>query len=734
MEAELLAPAGDFKTALAAFEAGADAVYCGLSEFSARAFATNLSFEELDNLVRYARAHEKKVYVTFNTLVDESDIESAVEQLARLAEIGPDALIVQDIGIARLCRLHFPELELHASTQLVAHNLEGVLALGEIGFKRVVLARELSLTEIAAIVMRSGGMEFECFIHGALCYSISGLCLFGAMEKGRSGNRGKCPYCCRLPWENGDGKKSLAFSMRDLRLDRDILKLADAGVKSLKIEGRMKSEIYVASVVRYYRQILSGAPGRQITAGDLETVFSRRTTKLYLNGDDGESPVDGGSLGHLGAEIGTVKRVTKDREGLTWLRFHTSRALERHDGLQFDICDENGKHLGMGISQMRQAISRYSVFEVAAGTDVEVLLPEIDGEDPIAPRLKPGVKIYCSASQAVRRMFPAPAFRPSDYPGNVAIDLEVALGRDGISAKAEVRGRGIRAEASVRQALESAKNPDKTLESVRKAFSKLGGSDYRLGEIALADPEQLFAPMSLINDLRRDLVEALDSVRDNLRRKRIDAAVAEPGCGDVPLSSGEPKRRLKIKNARKVPAGDWDEIVVSLMPGEEFVPVEGSDVRIALGVYTKEPDFNRLRIMVKSLIRQGYVKWEASDLATLRLLKSLGVTDLTADWSLYAFNSAALKELSELGVKRFTASPENGRENLQFLAESGYDVEFLVQQSTPLFISLTEPAAKPKDLDVCRRGGLWVTVKPLPRVFDTPAGVSTRIDLSWDAE
>jgi putative protease len=228
MEAELLAPAGDFKTALAAFEAGADAVYCGLSEFSARAFATNLSFEELDNLVRYARVHRKKVYVTFNTLIDEDDMEEAVRQLARIAEIGPDALIVQDIGIARLCRLHFPELELHASTQLVAHNLEGVLALGEIGFKRVVLARELSLAEIAAIVKRSGGMEFECFIHGALCYSISGLCLFGAMEKGRSGNRGKCPYCCRLPWESEDGGRSLVFSMRDLGLGEDVIKLVDA--------------------------------------------------------------------------------------------------------------------------------------------------------------------------------------------------------------------------------------------------------------------------------------------------------------------------------------------------------------------------------------------------------------------------------------------------------------------------------------------------------------------------
>ena len=158
MEAELLAPAGDFKTALAAFEAGADAVYCGLAEFSARAFAVNLSFGDLDNLVRYARAHGKKVYVTFNTLIDEDDVEEALRQIARLAEIGPDALIVQDIGIARLCRTHFPELELHASTQLVAHNLEGVLALGEIGFRRVVLARELSLPEISSIIRRSGGM------------------------------------------------------------------------------------------------------------------------------------------------------------------------------------------------------------------------------------------------------------------------------------------------------------------------------------------------------------------------------------------------------------------------------------------------------------------------------------------------------------------------------------------------------------------------------------------------
>ena len=263
-QTELLSPAGDFETALAAFDAGADAVYCGLADFSARAFAKNLSFEDLGHLVRFAHAKGRKVYVTFNTLVDEVDVEQAVETLSRLEEIGPDALIVQDLGVARLCRRHFPALALHASTQLVAHNLEGVLALKDVGFTRVVLARELSLAEIASISKRCGGLELECFIHGALCYSISGLCLFGAMEKGRSGNRGKCPYCCRMGY--GQPVNPYIFSMKDLRLGEDVRKLVDAGVVSLKIEGRMKSSLYVAAVTKFYRQILqSGNDGDPTT-------------------------------------------------------------------------------------------------------------------------------------------------------------------------------------------------------------------------------------------------------------------------------------------------------------------------------------------------------------------------------------------------------------------------------------------------------------------------------------
>jgi len=773
---ELLAPAGDFETALAAFEAGADAVYCGLADFSARAFAKNLSFEDLENLIRYARSpristlnsqlstlnsRPRRVYVTFNTLLDEDQFDGAIEMLARLEEIGPDGVIVQDLGVAKLIRDRFPGLQLHASTQLVAHNLEGVLALGEQGFTRVVLARELSVEEIASIAKRCGDIELEVFVHGALCYSLSGLCLFGAMEKGRSGNRGKCPYCCRQAYETkreeGVGIRCNAytslypFSMKDLRLGEDVKKLADAGVASLKIEGRMKSPLYVASVTKYYRQILdarSEVKGQRLNGGrspvtvsDLETVFSRRTTELYFNGRsaansqqlaaNSSSPIDSESLGHLGTQIGTVKRITKDREGLSWLRFHTSRGLEKHDGLQFEAMTDEGRHLGLGIVEMRQAISRRPVFEVNAGVDVEVLVNE-----DVERALKPGMKIYCSMSNAVKRLFPTPSFRPSDYAGGMAIDLMVTLGKGGVFVSADAeRTPRLHCEARIDCDLSSAKNPEKTFEGVKKAFSKLGETDYRLNKLTLNDPEKLFAPMSVLNDLRRDLVERLDEARDKVRREKIAAALAEE-----PAPSVLPQRlkTVKLRPDQKVPASDWDEIIVAINAEttvdsiQTFKPSNLQTLRLATPIYTAEPEFNKLRSAVKRFLREGYDRWEASDLATLRMLKALGVTDITADWTLYAFNARALAELSGLGVKRFVASPENGRENLQYLAESGYDVEFLSQQSTPLFVSLTEPAAEVAELAVFRRDGLWVTTKPVPRTFDIPSGVSTRLDLSWD--
>ena len=656
MQSELLSPAGDFQTALAAFEAGADAVYCGLGDYSARAYANNLSMDELRLLVRIARAKGKKVYVAFNTLVEESELDGAVRQLAMIEDSGADAIIVQDLGIARIARKMFPRLALHASTQLVAHNLEGVLALKELGFSRVVLARELTLVEVESIAKRCG-IEIECFIHGALCYSISGICMYSALEKGRSGNRGRCAYCCRLAHDDGKGGKTYPFSMKDLRLGKDTLRLVEAGVKSLKIEGRMKSAVYVASVTRYYRQILDGTKG--VTLQDLETVFSRRTTKLYLDGEPEESPIDPVSLGHLGAEIGVVKRVTKDRRGEAFMRFHTMRALEKHDGLQF-AAKEGGKPRGFGIGEMRRAISRAPVFEVAAGADVEVMLPE-------GFEVEPGEKIYCSMSNAVKRMFAVPSVRPEDYPGVNTIDVELSI------SPAEVVANGV----AVKGAFGKAKNPEATFEAAKKAFSKLGGTGYRLGNLKMDDPEKLFVPVSMLNELRRELVRRLDEERV--------AAIEE-----------------KVASYRK-------ETIPPFEGGEDCAPDRD---RESLPVYTPESKFPKLRAQVKKQIRDGRLKWEVSDLAGLRLLKSLGVTDITGGWTCYAFNSAAIAAWKGLGVKALAASPENSQENKAFLASCGFPFTFSEKQSAPLFISLTKPAPYESDeIETYKRGDLWITQK-----------------------
>ncbi len=750
---ELLAPAGSFDVARAAFAAGADAVYLGLDSFSARAYAVNFSAEDLAQLLAYAHAKGKKVYVTFNTLVADSELASAEEKLAQLAELGPDGLIVQDLGVARLVRERYPSLELHASTQMAAHNLEGVLQLKELGFTRVVLARELPVADVASIAKRCG-VEIETFVHGALCYSLSGLCLFSAIERNRSGNRGQCAYCCRQCYSDASGKKTLPFSMRDLRLDDALGALAEAGVASLKIEGRMKSALYVSSVVSRYRQLLDGAP-HPTSRADLETVFSRRTTELYARGWKTPEPVvDPDSLGHLGTAIGTVKRVTKDREGHAYLRFHTNRALEKHDGIQL-ANPAGGKPYGFGIDEMRLAISRKPVFEAPAGSDVELLLPIalLDAITPDDPNpFKTGATVYCSASNEMKRRFPIPPFRPSDYPTGKAVDVTVTLLADG------VRAASAGVEVALPAQLDAAQHPERTAEAVKKAFAKLGGTAWKLGAFTLVDDEKRFAPASLLNDLRRELVDALDDAAAETRAEGGVLSVAPRRFTDGSLTGEAAPRRfieddlpgnvLKIRLGQRAPAGDWDEIVVAI--GHETSDVveaaleqlsaahPAAAIRLALPVFTKEDAFNKLRVAVKHLLKAGHERWEAADLGGLHLLRQLGAQDVTADWTLYAFNAGAAAALADLGVKRYVISPEA----IEAAQPARIPGERLVQQSTPLFLSVTRPAADDPAQLVNERGeafmceehdGLWVTTRPVPRTWRVSDNAIRRTDLSWDA-
>ncbi len=279
---ELLAPAGDFECLCAAVAAGADAVYVGGKRFGARAYAKNFDTEELSRAVSYCHLHSVKLYVTLNTLIEDSELADAVEYASELYNIGVDALIVADIGVIREIRRLVPSLELHASTQMSVHSTRGANAAAALGCSRVVLARELPLSDIRSVTEYSCA-ETEVFMHGALCVCHSGQCLFSSLVGGRSGNRGECAQPCRLPYNNG----KYPLSLKDLSLASHISELISSGVASLKIEGRMKSPSYVYTVVSTYRALLDGH--RSATAEEherLRRAFSRGGfTDGYFDGD-----------------------------------------------------------------------------------------------------------------------------------------------------------------------------------------------------------------------------------------------------------------------------------------------------------------------------------------------------------------------------------------------------------------------------------------------------------------
>ncbi|MBT8406893.1 MAG: U32 family peptidase, partial [Deltaproteobacteria bacterium] len=254
---DLLAPAGNIESFFAGLEYGADAIYVGCRHHNARALATNFSLEEIARLKEYAHGHKVKLYVALNAIAREEELGELVHILASLSQIEPDGLIIQDGAIARLCRLYFPNLKLHASTLMTVHNSTGVEQLESMGFQRAVLARELTIDEITQICADTS-LELEIFVHGALCFSYSGLCMASSFYGGRSSLRGRCVQPCRRLYRAGR-QQGYFFSTNDLSAIGLIPALRRLGLAALKIEGRMKPASYVAAVVRAYRLVLDAS-------------------------------------------------------------------------------------------------------------------------------------------------------------------------------------------------------------------------------------------------------------------------------------------------------------------------------------------------------------------------------------------------------------------------------------------------------------------------------------------
>lgn len=305
-KAELLVPAGSVDSFRAAIRGGADAVYLGLKQFNARVRANNFSEDQLPAILQEAHNHGAKVYITLNTVIKNSELPRLLDFMAYLERVGVDAIIVQDWGVFALTHQYFPKLAVHASTQMGTHNSIGVDYAAQLGIKRVVLARELTLTEVESIA-RKPACELEVFIHGALCYSFSGQCFFSSYIGGRGANRGMCSQPCRMVYEDKQEKKYV-FNLKDNQQLANLEKLNKYGVRSLKVEGRMKSADYVFQVASAYRLALDHPEKTSEAEAMLQMDFGREKTGYFLSQNVSGAIADNTNTGIL---LGQITRVNK---------------------------------------------------------------------------------------------------------------------------------------------------------------------------------------------------------------------------------------------------------------------------------------------------------------------------------------------------------------------------------------------------------------------------------------
>jgi putative protease len=742
---ELLAPAGGPDAAFAALHYGADAIYLGLRKFSARAEAENFTLEELSEVTAYAHSlnPERRVFVTINTVIRQDELDELIETLAHLADIGVDAVILQDLGVCHLLRHYFPELELHASTQLAVHNGAGARVLGRLGFRRVVLARELTFEEVRDIT-GAGAIETEVFIHGALCYSYSGLCLFSSQTLGRSGNRGKCAYSCRDSFEvkgapdslrdgstvKRDPASGFPFSMKDLALPDHLPALRSAGVSCFKIEGRKKSPLYVATTTDYYRKLLDGrlAPEeRAVQETDLQTVFSRPWTRLFVQSHRDKEVADRDTVGHRGTLIGHVEGARSLGGRPARLRFRTARAIERHDGLQVDL-PVLGKPYGFPVDHLwivKPGTDSTEAFEAPAGSLVEVELP---ADHPAMPG---GAPVYCSSSQAVKQKYRHDRPRPDRFRARRPVRIELRISQNEVVGIGRIVPRSsheppLEVARTLSGPFPPANSAQAVLDNARTAFERLGDTRLSLASLEVHNEKGWFVPASRSNQLRRDLSAALEealgqALAQRCERIRADSQSAcdQPRKENV-ASSVAFRWSIKVDRVEYLSAfvgQDWeelDEIIVDIARDhpqlleerlEGLGAVLGKErIRLALPALTRRWEEKGLLHKIERLRALGWRKWEAANLSAwdqLGLDAACGPDgrngfpgadaesiDLAADWSIYVLNRFAARQLIEMGVSRFALSPEDGLSNMRsLLREYGPSAVVIVYQDTPLFIA-----------------------------------------------
>ena len=545
---ELALPAGSLQCALYAFKGGADAVYFGLKSFSARRGAVNFSFDDVRKIKAYCIENGKKFYITLNTLVKDSDFPQVVRFLKQLDFLAPDGVIVQDLGIAKLMRESFPGLPLHGSTQLAVHTINGVKELQRLGFSRVVLSRELSFEEIKAIREACPDVEIKVFIHGALCYGFSGLCMASQFIAGygqdglRSANRGSCAQICRTWFHCTEtGTDSWIFSMKDLCLGDKVRQYSAIGVDSLKVEGRMKGPDYAYWCARYYRLLLDGHDGKEDEVRwakeAMQVSFSRETTDYFFGtgtgGSTGCTPmVSPEDPGHRGVLVGTVDKVLGSR---AVVRFSEPVAIR--DGLKVV---SGGQSASFSLSRIEDNSGNMKSF-ISAGETATINFPVSEF------RKKPGfgTPVHCISRHNLNMGLLNENIPMYKKP----VDLDIKLDNGLMS----VNGMVFKLD------VQEARNQSDMEQILGKVFGASDRSLFTPGKLTVSDNTgfgSTFIPMSALKQARRDFYDALDA--DFEKELEVSSETETMIARDPSLP---PRTEL----------GLWDKVVES--GGKRYLPL-----------------------------------------------------------------------------------------------------------------------------------------------------------------
>lgn len=654
---EILAPAGDMNALRAAVSAGANAVYLGYDEFSARAKAKNFNKKELEEAVKFAHLRNVKIYVTFNILIADFEIKRAMESIKMLHDIGVDALILQDIGIADRIRKDFPDFELHASTQMAVNNFYGATFLKEMGFSRVVLARETPFFEVEKI--KGLDIDIETFIHGALCVCYSGECLMSSMIGGKSGNRGECAQACRKSYEildfhkNKIARRLYYISPKDLNTLDDVAKVINAGGYSLKIEGRMKNPEYVYTLVSSYKKALEGKLKIE-DKENTEQVFNRGFTKGFFNGDFGNNFISSDRPDNRGVEIGKVISISKNFAKVVF-----SVDVFEGDGLEFE---SNKGRFGFKVREFYKF-----------GEEVNLVLHKMPTEGSKINRTY-SKKLYEKVDDKIENY---------NFKRNLDLDLNINIGEN---PKINGKTEGFETNYELDKKVEVAKKSGLSREKVLENISKTGDSIFEVRSVDLNLDEGAFLPISAINEMRREVVKKLEN---KILEKGINR-VLNPynfveGSNRAKIKSKDSKIKVffnKFEDLDKTNLSNIDEIIIRAKDLEKFKKKYKREVSIYLDKFYSYRELENLRnYILKDKVVEGV--W-INNLSEYYIFKDEDVK-INADIGLNIFNSNSAEFFYNLGLNSITISPElNSRQIQEIVKNNSVDFNLISYGRVPV--------------------------------------------------